>query len=174
LVLKGGVKAYIRLRVPKFLYMANGVTSIAKEVTVHILQLDEMAEVLRGDKTPAVISIGERCLEMGYAFYWPPFSEHPIFVKPDGARVTMEVEGNIPYLAGREIDNACPAEGADGPDADAEKTRTWKACLVARLPDAWSGRHLQNLHPPVSIIPASDRAEELSKTTHPQMRFDLL
>jgi hypothetical protein len=85
-----------------------------------IPRLDEMAEVLWGDKTPAVISIGKRCLEIGYAFYWPPFSERPFFAKPDGSRVAMEVEGSIPYLAGREVGNACPAEGADGPDADAE------------------------------------------------------
>jgi hypothetical protein len=72
------------------------------------------------DGRAAVFSIGKRCLEMGYAFYWPPFSERPFFVKPDGSRVTMEVEGNIPYRGGREVDNACPAEGADGPDVDAE------------------------------------------------------
>jgi hypothetical protein len=75
---------------------ANGVTSIAKELTMYIPQLDEMAEVLCGDKVPAVISIGKRCLETGYAFYWPPFSERPFFAKPDGSRVAMEVEGNIP------------------------------------------------------------------------------
>jgi hypothetical protein len=109
---------------------ANGVTSITKEITMCIPQLDEMAAVLFGDKRPAVISIGKRCLEMGYACYWPPFSERPFFVKPDGSRITMEVEGNIPYLTGREVDNACPAEGTDGPDA-----RTWRICLVARQPD---------------------------------------
>jgi hypothetical protein len=96
LALKGGGKAYIRLRVPKYINTANGVTSIAEESTMYIPQLDEMAEVLCGDKVPAVISIGKRCLETGYSFYWPPFSERPFFAKPDGSRVAMEVEGNIP------------------------------------------------------------------------------
>jgi hypothetical protein len=89
-------------------------------MTMCIPQLDEMAEVLCGDKTPVVSSVGKRCLDMGYSFYWPPFSQRPFFVKPDGSRVIIEVEGNIPYLIGREVDNACPAEGADGFDADAE------------------------------------------------------
>jgi hypothetical protein len=55
---------------------------------------------------------------MGYAFFWPPFSEHPFFVKPDGSRVTMDVEGNIPYLTGEKPEDACPAEQRDGPDTD--------------------------------------------------------
>jgi hypothetical protein len=55
---------------------------------------------------------------VGYAFFWPPFSEHPFFVKPDGTKVIVDVEGNIPYLAGETMDNACPAEQCDGPDAD--------------------------------------------------------
>jgi hypothetical protein len=97
LVLKGRGKAYIRLRAPKYLNTSNGVASITKEMTTHIPQLDEMAEVLRGERTPAVLSVGKRCLEIGHAFCWPPFSENPFFIKPDGARITMEVEGDIPY-----------------------------------------------------------------------------
>jgi hypothetical protein len=57
---------------------------------------------------------------MGYAFFWPPFSEHPFFVKPNGSRVTMDVEGDIPYLAGEKLEDACPAESSDGPDTDDE------------------------------------------------------
>jgi hypothetical protein len=119
-VQKGGGEAYIRLRVPKYMNTANGVTSIAKEFSMCIPQVGEMAEVLCGDKTPAVIGIGERCLEMGRGFFWPPFAERPFFVKPAGSRITVEAEGNILYLAGREVDNACPAEGTDGPDTEAE------------------------------------------------------
>jgi hypothetical protein len=65
--------------------------------------------------TPSVISIGERCLEMGYAFYWPPYSESPFLVEPDGAHVVMTVENNIPYLTGGNDDAACPGvEEEDG------------------------------------------------------------
>jgi hypothetical protein len=59
-------------------------------------------------------------LTMGYALFWPPFSECPFFVKLDGPRVIMDVEGNIPCLTGETTDNACPAEPCDGPDTDDE------------------------------------------------------
>jgi hypothetical protein len=84
LALKGGGKAYIRLRAPEYLNTANGVASITKEMAMCIPQLGEMAEILCGDKTPAVISVGKRCVEMGYAFCWPQFSENPFFIEPDG------------------------------------------------------------------------------------------
>ena len=81
---------------------------------------DEMAEVLCCKNTPSVISIGKRCLEMGYAFYWPPYSENPFIVKPDGTHVVMTVENNIPYLTGGNDDTACPGIEGDGDDAVAE------------------------------------------------------
>jgi hypothetical protein len=97
LVLKEGGKAYIRLRTPKYLNAANGVTSITEEMTMCIPQMDEVAEILCREKTPAVVSIRERCVEMGCAFCWPPFSENSFFIEPDGTRIIMGVEGNIPY-----------------------------------------------------------------------------
>jgi hypothetical protein len=110
LVLKGGGKAYIRMRAPKYLNTATGLTSITKEMTMCIPQLDEMAEMLCCQNSPEVISIGKRCLEMGYAFFWPPVSKRPFFIKPDGTRIVMHVEGNIPYLNGGGEDTACAGE----------------------------------------------------------------
>jgi hypothetical protein len=57
---------------------------------------------------------------MGYAFDWPPCSESPFFIKPDGARIIIDVRGNIPYLACERDGNACPAVSTDGLDADDE------------------------------------------------------
>jgi hypothetical protein len=65
LALKGGGKAYMCVRAPKYLNTANGLTSITKEMTMHIPQLDEIAEMLCCQNTPAFLSIGKRCLEMG-------------------------------------------------------------------------------------------------------------
>jgi hypothetical protein len=80
--------------------------------------MDEMTDIMCLSHTPSVPSVGERCMTMGYAFFWPPYSEHPFFVEPDGSRVTMDVDGNIPYLAGTKLEDACPAEQHDGPDTD--------------------------------------------------------
>jgi hypothetical protein len=40
------------------------------------------------------------------------------FIKPDGARIAMDVEGDIPHLTGVNGDTACPAADTDGPDTD--------------------------------------------------------
>ena len=54
-------------------------------------------------KTPAVLSVGERCMDHGFSFYWPT-RKNPYFVLPDGTVVRLTVEGKIPYLtlSGRE------------------------------------------------------------------------
>jgi hypothetical protein len=67
-----------------------------------------------------MFSVSARDATMGYASFWPPFSERPFFVKPDGAEVIMDVEGNILYHTGETADNACPAEQSKGPDTDDE------------------------------------------------------
>jgi hypothetical protein len=89
-----------------------------------IPQFDEMAEVLCCKNTPSVISIGKRCLEMGCAFYWPPYSVSPFFFKPDGTHVVMTVENDIPYLTGANDDTACPGIEGDGNDAAEENAQS--------------------------------------------------
>ena len=61
-----GGQSLIRLRDPKYLQTANGVTSLHHEMTMRVRRLDEFAEILRVKNTPSVISIGKRCVEMGY------------------------------------------------------------------------------------------------------------
>eukprot|EP00959_Pyramimonas_sp_CCMP1952_P114229 2388342-Pyramimonas_sp.AAC.1 len=53
--------------------------------------------------TPAVISVGERCMDHGFSFVWPA-GQRPYLLLPNGHRVDLVVEGKIPYLAlsGRE------------------------------------------------------------------------
>jgi hypothetical protein len=110
----------MRMRAPKYLNAPNGLTSIAKEVTMCLPQLDEMADVLCCQNTPSVISIGERCVETGYAFSWPPYSQNPFFIKPDGTKVVVEVEGDIPHLTHRREEACVGEEETSG--ADDEET----------------------------------------------------
>jgi hypothetical protein len=60
LVVRRGGEAYMRMRAPKYLNTANGLTSITKEVTLYLPQLDEMADMLCCQNTPSVISICKR------------------------------------------------------------------------------------------------------------------
>jgi hypothetical protein len=46
---------------------------------------------------PAVLSIGQRCLDHGYSFRWPA-GKLPHFFTPSGVKVKFIVEDYIPYL----------------------------------------------------------------------------
>jgi hypothetical protein len=47
--------------------------------------------------SPAALSIGRRCMEMGYGFYWPPHGK-PKMVDPNGRNIPMEVHHYCPYI----------------------------------------------------------------------------
>eukprot|EP00959_Pyramimonas_sp_CCMP1952_P023089 485603-Pyramimonas_sp.AAC.1 len=48
-------------------------------------------------ETPCVISVGERCMDHGFSFFWPA-GQRPCLLMPNGQRVDLAVEGKIPYL----------------------------------------------------------------------------
>ena len=51
------------------------------------------------EDAPDLISIGRRCLEMGYSFHWPSGSKSPFFVLPGSdQRVHLQVVDYLPYL----------------------------------------------------------------------------
>ena len=63
------------------------------------------------EHTPSVVSIGQRCREMGYAFHWHSCSNEPYFEAPDGTIIPLVVYGNVPYLEKlTTTDPAVPAE----------------------------------------------------------------
>ena len=61
------------------------------------MDLRETASPLLLDSTPAVLSVGLRCMELGYNFHWPN-KKNPYFILPSGKRFTMQVDRNVPYL----------------------------------------------------------------------------
>ena len=44
------------------------------------------------------LSVGRRCQEEGWGFYWPPWSASPIFIDPQGNKHYLVTDGFIPYL----------------------------------------------------------------------------
>ena len=75
---------------------ANGSTTsdVAKIV---VDELDETGEPRVLDETPTVLSIGRRCMKMGYAFHWMP-GKLPFMVTPKQGFVHLQVKDDIPYL----------------------------------------------------------------------------
>ena len=76
---------------------AGGPVTVDTAVTLHsnALQGNIEARVLKD--TPSIISMGRRCIEEGYGFYWPP-GEWPHIIRPDRKRIDCVVQDYIPYV----------------------------------------------------------------------------
>ena len=64
---------------------------------LHSTALDRDVEPLVLEQTPSVLSIGRRCMEEGFSFWWPA-GGNPILYMPDGRQIELEVIDYIPYL----------------------------------------------------------------------------
>jgi hypothetical protein len=76
---------------------ANGATEAEDDILLRLNELDEEIEPYVMASTPAVLSVGRRCLDFGYEFRWPA-GKLPYFITPAGVKVTLIVEDYIPYL----------------------------------------------------------------------------
>ena len=82
---------------PVLFSTANGTTSATEQVPIEVPSLRDSVRPYLLRSSPAVLSIGRRCAEEGYGFYWPP-KGLPILETPTGQCLQLEVEGYIPYL----------------------------------------------------------------------------
>lgn len=72
------------------------------------------------DDTPPLFSMGRRCMEEGYGFYWPP-GLTPFILKPNGQRIDCEVVGNVPYLI-EENGVSCPLSKGNSSSSSSSRT----------------------------------------------------
>ena len=76
---------------------ANGRTQAKDVVDLFVKEFGETISPFVLESTPAVVSVGFRCMELGYTFIWPP-GRNPYFVTPSGNIIYLEVHDHIPYL----------------------------------------------------------------------------
>ncbi len=76
---------------------ADGESAADEEVLLKITALKEVTKPYVLDGSPALLSVGWRCMELGYDFWWPAFRA-PIVTTPSGATLTLEVDEYVPYL----------------------------------------------------------------------------
>eukprot|EP00435_Cladocopium_sp_Y103_P044832 s114_g12.t1 len=65
------------------------------DVTVDALHRPFSSYIL--DETPAVLSVGVRCMERGYSFVWPADGT-PYFIRPDHYVIQLNVDGTVPVI----------------------------------------------------------------------------
>ena len=76
---------------------ANGQTYANEVVDVFLQEFGDKISPYILNNTPAVVSVGFRCMEMGCSFVWPS-GQDPYFILPDGNIVVCEVLDYIPYI----------------------------------------------------------------------------
>jgi len=81
----------IRLATP------NGIVDADQIVSFRIPALDGNIDAHVMKSSPTVMSIGRRCMTLGYAFIWRP-GRKPFIITNTGKRITLEVIDYIPYL----------------------------------------------------------------------------
>jgi hypothetical protein len=112
-----------RLSSPFAFVTANGRTLAYQSVPMYSQAMGGRIDPFLLNHTPAVLSIGKRCMEEGYSFIWKA-NETPYLETPSGACISLRVERNIPYLDARDdpsqlcqfSDAAVPVAVADEAD----------------------------------------------------------
>eukprot|EP00435_Cladocopium_sp_Y103_P043537 s2505_g12.t1 len=78
-------------------HTANGVTSSTKRSDIDFKAFGEPAQMHVLDDTPSVLSMGKRCLDLGYSFVWP-VGKNPYMIDGNGDIIEMTVKDYIPYV----------------------------------------------------------------------------
>ena len=106
---------------------ANGNIVGTDVVDVNVKGMTESCSPYVLPNTPAVLSLGKRCMEEGYGFIWIPGKE-PMLLRPDDQVVKLKLEGLVPVL-----DDNCPLVSRY--DAEAKDILAL-ACRVTGEPEA--------------------------------------
>ena len=76
---------------------ANGITETREVAKYSVDSFQEEAKPFVLEQTPAVLSVGMRCMKLGYTFVWPP-NDQPFMVNQSGKRINLHAKDDIPYL----------------------------------------------------------------------------
>ena len=76
---------------------ANGKVKSCEMALFACEELNTMVEPYVLKETPSVLSIGRRCMDMGYSFHWEA-GRNPVLVTPEGHIIPLVVEKHIPYM----------------------------------------------------------------------------
>jgi len=78
-------------------HTANGVTSSTRRSDIKFEAFDEPAQAHILEDTPSVMSMGKRCIDLGYSFIWPS-GKTPYMLDSNGNIIEMTVRDYIPYV----------------------------------------------------------------------------
>jgi hypothetical protein len=113
---------------PLNLCTANGIVTSDKvcQIQMQSLHMNITANML-GD-TPAVLSMGKRCMEDMCSFRWDA-GKLPTFTTPDGKTITLQLHYNVPYVTEKQA--ACLAQSCAAGGAASSGSGTSRAAVRA-------------------------------------------
>ena len=82
---------------------ANGKTKVGTVAPMEVPVLGRISPLMLKE-TPAAITVGQRCMDKGWAFHWPS-GQSPYMVDPDGRIIPLVVENYVPYLYEDDMDD---------------------------------------------------------------------
>ena len=90
------IKRFVsKAKVPITFHTANGPTRTENIAKIHVRELDGNITPYVLENTPPVLTVGYRCIELGYTFMWPA-NQEPYFMRPDG--IIAHLKLNITFL----------------------------------------------------------------------------
>ena len=119
---------------------ANGALPADEQVAMQIEGVPDNVHPYVLKDSPDVMTIGRRCVRVGYGFHWPAFSTRPYYDLPakfGGGRLNLVSIGDVPYLLDtwnpEGLKNALPAM----PATFARKVTSKRAssCLAREKPE---------------------------------------
>ena len=144
---KDANRAIESLNNPISLNTANGLGDpIKKCVRMRVKSMRENIKPLLLPDTPFVLSIGLRCMELGYDFHWMRYT-NPYFVLPGGAKVNLKVVNNVPYLFDDDLTEAAALRQCDGPVESDVVTVVKSDRVVEAVPAHVTGRLSSEVSP---------------------------
>jgi hypothetical protein len=90
-----------RIEDPICFSTANGPVWASSTLPLQGVALMEEINPYVMESTPAVLSIGRRCMVHGFSFHWPAYKS-PYFTKPSGEKIFCDVHAYVPYLRHRD------------------------------------------------------------------------
>ena len=92
-----GWKKLSRLDQPLTYGTAAGDVTVDSTIALHSKSIGDIDAVILKD-SPSVISVGRRCVEQGFGFYWRPYKP-PVVVHPDTkTMIKCAVRDYVPYV----------------------------------------------------------------------------
>ena len=82
---------YVRMATP------SGIVDADRMITFRVPSLGDPIDAYVMESTPTVMSIGRRCMQLGYTFVWNGY-KNPFIIAPGGKKIQLQVIDYVPYL----------------------------------------------------------------------------